>query len=301
MDYLAPVDLARPKAGDLYDELPLWSAPFGLMLLERVPLGPALAYLDVGAGTGFVALELAERCGPGARVIAVDPWGAALARLRRKLAQRGLANVSVLEQDAAALDLPAGSVDVIVSNLGIQNFADAGAVLRACCRVAKPGAPLLTTTNLSGHFAEFYDVYRGVLAELGRQSRLPALEERVGRRGTVASVTRLLEAAGFEVSGAEVREFKLRFASGSAFLRHYFIRLGFMDGFKAIAAGEGEGQGPMAATFELLERRLNERARAHGELALTVPAACFEARKPLRAGVRGAAAAGRAAGQGGTP
>src|SRR5262245_9621936 len=36
MKYLEQVDVTHPAFGDLYDELPLWSAPFGLMLLARV-------------------------------------------------------------------------------------------------------------------------------------------------------------------------------------------------------------------------------------------------------------------------
>ncbi|HVQ30534.1 MAG TPA: SAM-dependent methyltransferase, partial [Vicinamibacteria bacterium] len=55
------------------DELPLWSAPFGLALLEAVTLRPGLRVLDVGFGTGFPALELGERLGASARVVGVDP------------------------------------------------------------------------------------------------------------------------------------------------------------------------------------------------------------------------------------
>lgn len=33
MNYLDEVDYNSPDFGDFYDELPLWSAPFGLLLL----------------------------------------------------------------------------------------------------------------------------------------------------------------------------------------------------------------------------------------------------------------------------
>lgn len=52
MKYLAEIDFDAPDVGDLYDELPLWSAPFGLLLLDRVPVRPDLTILDIGAGTG---------------------------------------------------------------------------------------------------------------------------------------------------------------------------------------------------------------------------------------------------------
>ena len=272
---LPEIDLTVPEFGDLYDELPLWSAPFGLLLLDRVPLAPGLTIVDVGAGTGFLTIELAERCGAGTTVVAVDPWKAAMDRLRRKIAQRRLDGIVLLEQDASALDLPDGSVDVLVSNLGINNFADPEAVLRECFRVARPGASLLLTTNLAGHMAEFYDVYREVLTDLGQQDRLAALAEHVAHRGSVESVSGRLERAGFAVAHVTASSFRMRFADGSALLRHHFIQLGFVPAWKAIAA-----EGTAAEAFDLLEQRLNAVARKRGELALTIPLACFDARKP---------------------
>jgi arsenite methyltransferase len=276
MKYLEPIDLTAPEFGDLYDELPLWSAPFGLSLLDRVPLKSGLTILDVGAGTGFLTIELAERCGPRTKVIAVDPWKAAMERLRLKIKQRHLENILVLEQDASAIDLPDSSVDVIISNLGINNFEDPGAVLQMCARVAKPNATLLLTTNLVGHMAEFYDVYRDVRIDTGQHARLSALEAHITRRGTIASVRRLLQDADFKVVELLSSSFRMRFADGSALLRHHFIRLGFVQGWKAIAATDS-----ILTTFERLERALNAVAERHGELALTVPMACFVASRQM--------------------
>ena len=275
MNYLAEIDYAAPGFGELYDELPLWSAPFGVLILDRVPMKPDLTILDVGSGTGFLTLELAERCGPAAKVIAVDPWKGAMERLRRKLAHLGLGNVLLLEQDAATLGLPDASVDVIVSNLGINNFADPPGVLQTCFRVARPGAVLLLTTNLVGHMGEFYDVYRAVLIEMGQRHRLAALEAHVNHRGTVDSVTNLLQDAGFLVADVATGSFRMRFADGSALLRHHFIRLGFVQGWKSVAA-----EGSVQETFDCLERRLNAVASQRGELSLTVPMACLTAQKP---------------------
>jgi SAM-dependent methyltransferase len=233
----------------------------------------------VGAGTGFLTIELAERCGGDSRVIAVDPWKPAMDRLRRKLAQRHLDNVVLLEQDAATLDLPEASVDVIVSNLGINNFEAPDAVLRVCARVAKPGASLLLTTNLTGHMAEFYEVYREILRDMGRQDRLAALEAHITHRGTVESVGSLLERSGFGVVEVATDTFRMRFADGSALLRHHFIRLGFLPGWRTVADEDAVDD-----TFDRLERGLNAVARTRGELALTIPMACFVARRQAAGG-----------------
>jgi arsenite methyltransferase len=275
MNYLDEIDRETPEFGDLYDELPLWSAPFGLMLLENVRLRPGMTILDVGAGTGFITIELAQRCGSDAIVIAVDPWKAAMTRLTRKLNHIGILNVRTVVQDVATIDLPDASVDLIVSNLGINNFDNSEAAFRSCFRVAKPGASLFLTTNLIGHMGEFYDIYRSVLLELGFTDRIAALDAHISRRATVNSVRALLENAGFRFVEAVTNSFRERFVDGSSLLRHYFIRLGFVPGWKSVAP-----EGAVEATFAALEHRLNAIAAQRGELSLTIPAACIQARKP---------------------
>jgi len=272
MIHLEEIDFNQPDFGDFYDELPLWSAPFGLLLLDRVPVRQGMTVLDVGAGTGFLTLELAQRCGPSTTVIAVDPWPAGMKRLRQKVERLGLNNVRLIEQDAAELDLPDGSVDLIVSNLGINNFTNVDAVLGTCRRLLRPSGQLLLTTNLTGHMQELYDVYRTVLVDLDLQDRLPGFDAHVAHRGTVESVSQLLRGAGFEVGEVVNESFRLRFADGSALLRHFFIRLGFVGGWKAIVGSDPE---LLRRVFAELERRLNLAAAKRGELALTVPIACF--------------------------
>jgi len=147
-------------------------------------------------------------------------------------------------------------------------------VLRVCSRLAKPSATLLLTTNLVGHMAEFYEVYREVLIDAGQRDRVAALEAHINHRGTIDSVGRVLQSAGFKVVDIVTDAFRLRFADGSALLRHRFIRLGFVQGWKSIAAVDS-----IQETFERLERELNAVAERHGELALTIPVACFVASK----------------------
>lgn len=245
------------------------------MLLEQVKLRAGMTILDVGAGTGFLSIELAQRCGSGAVVIAVDPWDAAMTRLARKLVHRGIDNVRTVVQDVSAIDLPDSSVDLIVSNLGINNFTCPEAALRACFRVAKPGASLYLTTNLVGHMQEFYQEYRSVLVQLGFTDRVAALDAHIGQRATADSVKSLLEHQGFEFVEAVTRTFQERFLDGSCLLRHYFIRVGFVPAWRSVAPEEA-----VEPTFAALEQRLNAVAAARGELSLTIPAACIQARKP---------------------
>ena len=60
-DYLQhPVGLDTPGVAAVMDELSLWSARFGLLLLEHVELRSGMQILDLGCGTGFPTFELAQ-------------------------------------------------------------------------------------------------------------------------------------------------------------------------------------------------------------------------------------------------
>jgi ubiquinone/menaquinone biosynthesis C-methylase UbiE len=56
--------------------------------------------LDVGCGTGALALHLAERVGPSGAVLGVDISAPMLARAERRRAERGLAQVRFQQLDA---------------------------------------------------------------------------------------------------------------------------------------------------------------------------------------------------------
>jgi len=242
---------------------------FGLLLLEEVPLAGVRRALDVGCGTGFPLIELAERLGPDAQVDGLDPWKAGLARAAEKIAARNTRNASLHEGSASAMPFPDGSFDLIVSNLGVNNFDDRAGAIRECRRVARPGATLALTTNLQGHMQELYDVFAEVLQE--DDDSLGRLQEHVAHRATVESVRTLLTDGGFAVTRVVERLAVMRFADGTALFNHHFIKLGFLDAWKAVVPGRER------EVFARLRDALDERARRDGELRLTIPMAYFEA------------------------
>jgi arsenite methyltransferase len=249
-------DFDSPSFVDAYDELPLWSAMFGQVLLEHVPLRAGSTALDVGCGSGFPLLELAQRLGPGSFVHGIDPWIAAVRRAERKRRQSRVANASVQIADAAALPFRAGSFDLVVSNLGLNNFADPGGALRECRRVLRRGGALALTTNLVGHMRELYDVFADVVDDRGK------LEEHIQHRATVDRLRSMLEEAGFEVTRVVEDSFVMRYASASALFTHDFIRFGFLPAWEEVVPRE---------KFAEVERRLS------GPLTLTIPRAYVEA------------------------
>jgi len=274
-DYLTfQVDFNAPDMVSTYDELPLWSAMFGLLLLRHMPLKPHLTVLDVGCGTGFPLFELAQRLGSTCKVYGIDPWEAALHRARVKARVWNIHNVDLRLGTAEAMPFPNGQFDVIVSNLGVNNFSNPEAVLVECWRVAKPSAQLVLTTNLRGHMTEFYEVFASTLYDLGKQKAVEALESHVEHRSTLEGITALFSQTGFRVTKVYEEAASMRFVDGSTFLRHSFIKLGFLDGWRSVVdAGEQE------VVFVQLEANLNRLAEARGELTLTIPIAYVEAEK----------------------
>ncbi|MSP48425.1 MAG: SAM-dependent methyltransferase [Alphaproteobacteria bacterium] len=260
------VDLDDPALVAAYDDLPLWSAMAGLLLLEHVPLAPAIVVLDVGCGTGFPAIELAERLGPSSRVHGLDPWAAALDRARAKAAARGVAHVVLDRGDAARMPYADRHFDLIVSNLGLNNLPDPEAAAAECRRVLKPGGRLALSTNLVGHMAELYEVLERVLAETGAEREAGALRRHVDGRASVAGVRALLERHGFRVGRVEETTRLLRYADGTALLNHWFVKLGFLDGWRATV-----DPARAAEVFGRLEAALPR------PLTLTVPFAYIEA------------------------
>jgi arsenite methyltransferase len=262
LDFLSfRADFSSPRSIAAYDELPLWSAMFGLLLLGEVPLMRVRKALDVGCGTGFPLIELAERLGPAAEVHGVDVWTAGLQRCREKVEARATPNIHIHEASAESMPFANGTFDLIVSNLGVNNFAGRDAAIRECRRVAQRGATIALTTNLQGHMREFYDVFRSVLED---DDDLTRLEEHINHRATVPNVRALLQRNDFIVRRVVEREGVMRFANGAALFNHHFIKLAFLDEWKKALPGK-EG-----LIFRELLNRLT------GEVRLTIPMAYVE-------------------------
>jgi arsenite methyltransferase len=254
-----------------YDELPLWSAMFGLLLLDEVPLAGVKVALDLGCGTGFPLIELADRLGSRAHVHGLDLWSAGLKRAAEKIASRATRNVSLYDGTATAMPFADATFDLVVSNLGVNNFDDPAGAIRECRRVSKAGATVALTTNLQGHMKEFYEVFDAVLADAGDRLAQRRLREHVAHRATVAGVRGLLENGGFSVRHVVERTARMRFADGTALANHHFIKLAFLAEWKKVVPGRE------TEVFTTLLRRLDDAALQQGELSLTIPMAYVEA------------------------
>ena len=91
--------------------------------VETLAPRPGGRYLDVGCGTGDLAVEILRQCA-GASVVGIDPAEGMLAIAEAKIAQAGLASgASFQTGDAEALDFDDGSMAGVISAFCLRNIA----------------------------------------------------------------------------------------------------------------------------------------------------------------------------------
>jgi SAM-dependent methyltransferase len=95
--------------------------------------------LDLGSGGGIDVILSAKRVGPTGVAYGLDMTDEMLALAQRNARESGVKNVHFLKGVIEAIPLPAGSVDVVISNCVINLSVDKPAVLAEMARVLKPG------------------------------------------------------------------------------------------------------------------------------------------------------------------
>jgi SAM-dependent methyltransferase len=113
-------------------------------LVRLLPDPAGLAWLDVGAGTGEVALLAAAG---GATVSGCDSSAGMLATARRRAAEQGL-DIDYQYGDATALPYPDASFDVVTASFVLNLVADPDAAAAEVARVCRPGGRLGMLTVL---------------------------------------------------------------------------------------------------------------------------------------------------------
>lgn len=99
--------------------------------------------LEIGPGTGYYTLDVADWVGPEGTVEIFDLQQEFLDHTSARAAERGLANVSPTRGDATALPYEDGSMDAVLLTAVLGEIPDPVAALREIRRVLKPGGRLV--------------------------------------------------------------------------------------------------------------------------------------------------------------
>lgn len=151
------------------DALHRFCAPAGERLLRRAGLQIGDRIADFGCGIGATTYMLAEMTGPSGAVTGIDISAAQLDQAASRCSP--LANVSLLEANAADTGLPAASFDVVYCRFLLLHLPNPEPCLREMKRVLKPGGVLvvedadMTTAHSSP--ASALDAFSGLLGRLG--------------------------------------------------------------------------------------------------------------------------------------
>ncbi|GAB2670641.1 class I SAM-dependent methyltransferase [Kribbella swartbergensis] len=137
--------------------------PAARELVEAARIQPGEHVVDIGAGTGNVALLAADL---GARVTAVEP----AARLREVIQEvAGARDLTVIDGTAASIPLQDGSADVVLSNFAVIFAPDPQAAIAELARVTAPNGRILFTAWLPGVLDELIGIlFKAVREVTGR-------------------------------------------------------------------------------------------------------------------------------------
>ena len=221
--------------------------PSAVRLLERVspPAGDGAAFdlLDVGTGTGALALAVLERW-PGAQVTGIDPSSRMLdvaaerARLRPSdLPERLRLVVAIADR----LPLADRSMDLVVSSFVIQLVPKRAAVLAEMRRVLRPGGRVAVVTWQEDDLPfEPDELFSDVVDEL--RIERPSEDRDVHPYTSARAAAKEFQRAGF-------REVDAR----AEWLEHRFTPEGYLDLLEHWIERE---------LFEQLDADLRQRLRA---------------------------------------
>ena len=144
--------------------------------VEALDIGPGQVVADVGAGSGYYTVRLAEAVGPDGRVFATDIQPQMRALLRDRSARARLDNVELVLGTADDPRLPADTLDLVLMVDVYHELARPQSMLQKLRRALKP-------------------VGRLVLVEYRKESRwVPIREE---HKMSVAEARMELEAEGY--------------------------------------------------------------------------------------------------------
>jgi demethylmenaquinone methyltransferase/2-methoxy-6-polyprenyl-1,4-benzoquinol methylase len=125
-------------------------------------LQPGDIVLDVCAGTGDFAFELARAVGETGRVYAVDFCEPMLQVGKRKAQRQKNRTISWILADALALPFRNDTFDAVTIGFGVRNLIDKPAAFREMMRVLKPGGRIIClelNRPRSRLIKPFYDFY----------------------------------------------------------------------------------------------------------------------------------------------
>lgn len=190
--------------------------PFTRVLLDYAAPRPGERVLDLAAGTGSVARQVAPLVGMDGRVVAVDINPAMLAVGRALPAPAG-PPVEWQEGDAAKVGFPDRAFDLVLCQQGLQFFPDRRAALQEIRRLLTvQGRTVISVWQGLDCHPVYKALFEATAAKLG--TKITGVDVAFSLGGA-EELQALLQEAGFRQVDVTSRTLEVRFPSPDHFVR----------------------------------------------------------------------------------
>jgi ubiquinone/menaquinone biosynthesis C-methylase UbiE len=199
--------------------------PLAEKMVSLAEIKPSDTVLDIGTGTGVVALQVSKIIGGNGKVLGIDLSEGMLATAEAKAEKLKLGQkVGFSQMDAEALDFRAEKFDVVVSLFALLHFPNPQIALKEIHRVMRPGGklvvavgsspPVFSASGIMHRLKILPDLFRrsqgkqlvapGFLDSMVEQHLLESAEQEESHLAShshnrTQSISELLKDAGFEV------------------------------------------------------------------------------------------------------
>jgi SAM-dependent methyltransferase len=182
--------------------------PVVLDCWQRAGITVGKRVLDLGAGPGYAAIDLAEIVGPTGEIVALERSRNFIGAMEAACRARSLANVKIHQLDLMTDELPKGNYDFSWCRWVMSFVSDPALLIRKLGDVMRKGS--VAIFHEYGHYETWHFFPRLPNQERFRQHVIETWRESGGEPDGAVPLTTLLPANGFAIRSAKPHIFCVR-------------------------------------------------------------------------------------------
>lgn len=240
----------------LYDLFltPGWRERYDQIVDQEFTFPKSGRILDLEAGTGGFAIELARRSGDKTEVVLVsaDPELQAIASEKARIGK--VANVRFSSGASELRDTSPEPFDVVIADWSLCPWRAPLMELAEIAQLVRPGGSIIWKLLVQGSFDELFSIYWEALYELDLMEYSSKLERLILARPPLTAYEEQASGAGFrQIRGVTSREV-FTFADANEFLTSPLIRLPFLPLWLEILPDEQTRQRVTTTIATIIDR-----------------------------------------------